>query len=83
MGNEQKLIELQRDTVLTGYKPLILHDDETGTICTDCTVTPMMLLAQEQQNIQRLLSAGTPAPRKGFRDKIRQWWEGIQQTTEG
>ena len=43
----------------------------------------MILLAQEQQNMQRLLSAGTPTPRKGFRDKIRQWWEGIQQTPEG
>ena len=43
----------------------------------------MMLLAQEQQNMQRMLTAVTPAPRKGFRDKIRQWWEGIQQTTEG
>ena len=35
------------------------------------------------ENQQRLLSAGTPAPRKGFRDKLRQWWEGIQQTPEG
>jgi len=43
----------------------------------------MMLLAQEQQNIQRLLTAGTPAPRKGFRDKMRQWWQGTQQTPEG
>ena len=42
----------------------------------------MILLAQEQQNMQRLLSAGTPTPRRGFRDKIRQWWEGIQQTPE-
>ncbi len=44
----------------------------------------MMLLAQEQQNVQRLLSAGTPAPapRRGFRDKIREWWEGTQQTPE-
>jgi len=35
------------------------------------------------ENQQRLLSAGTPIPRKGFRDKMRQWWEAIQQTTEG
>ncbi len=40
MGNEQKVIELQRDTVLADYKPLILHDDEIGTIYTDCAVTP-------------------------------------------
>jgi hypothetical protein len=40
MENEQKVIELQRDTVLTGYKLLILHDDETATFCTDCTTTP-------------------------------------------
>ena len=31
---------------------------------------------------QRLLTAGAPSPRRGFRDKIRQWWEGIQQTPE-
>ncbi len=43
----------------------------------------MMLLAQEQQNMQRMLTAGTPAPRKGFRDKMREWWEGTQQTPEG
>ena len=43
----------------------------------------MMLLAQEQQNVQRLLSVGRPAARRGFRDKIRQWWEGTQQTPEG
>ncbi len=43
----------------------------------------MMLLAQEQQNVQRLLSAGTLTPLRGFRDKIREWWEGIQQTPEG
>ena len=42
----------------------------------------MMLLAQEQQNIQRLLTAGTPAPRKGFKDRMREWWEGIQQGPE-
>ncbi len=41
MGNEQKVIELQRDTVLADYKPLILHDDEIGTIYTDYTLTPL------------------------------------------
>ncbi len=41
------------------------------------------LLLQEQQNIQRLLTAGAPTSRRGFRDKIREWWEGIQQTPEG
>jgi hypothetical protein len=40
MWNEQKVIELQRDTVLTGYKPLILSDNEIGTFSTNCTVTP-------------------------------------------
>ena len=40
MGNEQKLIELQRDTVLTGYTPLISHDDEIVTFSTNCTFTP-------------------------------------------
>ena len=40
MGNEQKLIELQRDTVFTGYKPLILNDNETVTFSTNCTTTP-------------------------------------------
>ena len=40
MGNSQKVIALQRDMVFTGYKLLILNDDETGTICTDLTVTP-------------------------------------------
>jgi len=43
----------------------------------------MMLLAQEQQNVQRILTAGQPTPRKGFRDKIRQWWQEGQQTPEG
>ncbi len=50
MGNEQKLIELQRDTVLTGYKPLILHDDETGTFSTDCPVTPFRPFCQGARN---------------------------------
>ena len=29
MGNEQKVIELQRDTVFTGYNLLILNNVET------------------------------------------------------
>ena len=40
MGNEQKLIELQRDTVLTGYKLLILNNVEIVTFSTNCTTTP-------------------------------------------
>ncbi len=40
MGNEQKVIELQRDTVLTDYTPLISHDDEIVTFSTNCTFTP-------------------------------------------
>ncbi len=40
MRNEQKPIELQRDTVLTDYKPLIPHDDEIVTFSTNCPFTP-------------------------------------------
>ena len=58
MGNEQKVIELQQDTVFTCYKPLILHDDEIGTICTDCTVTPEHTTAGEPDGI--LAMTGEP-----------------------
>jgi hypothetical protein len=42
MGNKQKVIELQQDTVFTGYKTLILHDNEIGTFSTNCTSTPYL-----------------------------------------
>ena len=44
MGNEHKVIELQRDTVLTGYKALILNNVEIVTFSTDCTSTPTYVL---------------------------------------
>ncbi len=44
MGNEHKVIELQPDTVLTGYKELILHDNEIVTFSTNCTSTPDALV---------------------------------------
>jgi len=37
----------------------------------------MILLAQEQQNMQRLLSAGQPQ-RLGLRDRLRRFWRGSE-----
>ncbi len=41
MGNEQKVIELQRDTDLSIHKLLILNNVEIVTFNTVCTSTPV------------------------------------------
>ena len=75
-------VEVFKDVIDSLQKQLETSQDEKAQLLKQLDQAQALLL-QEQQNIQRLLTAGTPAPRKGFRDKLRQWWEGIQQTPEG
>ena len=75
-------VEILKDVIDSLQKQLETSQDEKSQLLKQLDQAQMLLL-QEQQNIQRLLSAGTPTPRRGFRDKLRQWWEGIQQTPEG
>ncbi len=75
-------VETLKGVIGTLQKQLEASQDEKGQLLRQLDQAQALLL-QEQQNMQRMLTAGTPIPRKGFRDKIRQWWEGIQQTTEG
>jgi len=39
--NSSKLLNLQQKIYKTPSKILILKEDENGTICTDCTATPV------------------------------------------
>src|SRR5262244_1174932 len=40
LATVSKLLNLQQKIYKTSSKILILKEDETGTVCTDCTATP-------------------------------------------
>jgi len=80
--HEASQVETLKDVIGTLQKQLEASQDEKGQLLRQLDQAQALLL-QEQQNIQRLLTSGTPAARRGFRDRLKEWWQGVQQTLEG
>ncbi len=75
-------VETLKGVIDALQKQLEASQDEKGQLLRQLDQAQALLL-QEQQNIQRLLTSGTPAARRGFRYRLKEWWEEIQQTPEG